>query len=279
MLNTYAKAIADDSLIVLRTFNPAIVPASLIHFLCKSLNGNNHLGGEDFDNRLINYCINQIKNKTSLDINIKNNPETFQKLKSECEKAKITLSSENQAKIKIYSLIDISVIISRSKFEALCMDLFYKCISSIENALKDAKMSKNQIDDIILVGGSSHIPKIQEMIKKYFDGKKLNIEPNPKEAVAYGAAIQAAIMTNVQDDNIERLILIDMEPYSLGIETTGGVMNVIIPKNSALPCKHTQTFSTDKDNQNIFSIKVYEGNGQLTKDNYLLGKFELLNLK
>ena len=244
----------------------------------KSVNGNNHLGGEDFTNRLVEYCINEFKTKTSINIDIRENPKAFQRIKTECEKAKIALSTASKVSIDIDCIIedkDLTIEIERKKFEELCMDLFKKCIPPIKSAIEDAKMNKNQIEDIILIGGSTRIPKIQSMIQEYFGGKNLNLELNYKEAIATGAAIQAAVMTNVKDEDIERLILMDVISYSLGIETKGGEMTILIPRNSTLPCKKTQIFSTENDNQTSFLAKIFEGESKLTKDNYCLGSLEL----
>ena len=250
-------------------------------FEVKAISGKIHLGGEDLDNKLIQYCIDEFRRNTSININVRENPKAFQRLKSACEKAKKVLSSTTQTTVDIDCLIgeeDLNIIITRSKFEELCLDLFKKCLPPLEQVLKDAKMTQSQIDEVILVGGSSRIPKIQSMLQEFFNGKELNKEFNPDEAVAYGAAIQAAVMTNVKDESIERLMLLDVNPFSLGIETVGGVMTVFIPRNSTIPCKKTQIFNNYTDNQTFFIVQVFEGERQLTKDNNCLGKFLLSGL-
>ena len=250
-------------------------------FEVKAISGKIHLGGEDLDNKLIQYCIDEFRRNTSININVRENPKAFQRLKSACEKAKKALSSTTQTTVDIDCLIgeeDLNIIITRSKFEELCLDLFKKCLPPLEQVLKDAKMTQSQIDEVILVGGSSRIPKIQSMLQEFFNGKELNKEFNPDEAVAYGAAIQAAVMTNVKDESIERLMLLDVNPFSLGIETVGGVMTVFIPRNSTIPCKKTQIFNNYTDNQTFFIVQVFEGERQLTKDNNCLGKFLLSGL-
>ena len=245
-------------------------------FEVKATSGTTLLGGEYFNNRLVEYCIGEFRKKTGIDI--KNNTKALMRVRKCCEKAKRALSYTTQIMIDIDCLIDeedLNIIITRTKFEDLCMDLFKKCFPILENVLKDARYSKSQIDEIILVGGSTRIPKIQQMVQEFFNGKEPNININPDEAVAYGAAVQAAIMTNRKDENIEKLILLDVIPLSLGIETEGGVMNVIIPRNSIIPVKKTQIISTHEDNQNSMIIKIFEGEGHLTKDNYELGKLVL----
>ena len=231
------------------TFDVSLLTLEDGLFEVKATNGNTHLGGEDFDNRLVEYCAGEFRRKTGVDI--KSNPKALRRVRASCEKAKRALSAATQATVDIDALMDgedLNVVITRSKFEDLCMDLFKKCMPPLENVIKDAKMSKSQVHDVVLVGGSTRIPKIQQMVQEFFNGKEPNKSINPDEAVAYGAAVQAAVLTNVKDENIEKLILLDVTPLSLGIETVGGVMTVLIPRNSTIPTKKTPKYMKVKGN-------------------------------
>ncbi|CAD8126647.1 unnamed protein product [Paramecium sonneborni] len=261
------------------TFDVSILTIDNKVFEVISTSGDTHLGGEDFDQRLIDHFMKLVSKKHGKDVS--GDKRAIQKLKRECEKAKRRLSAAQEAKIEIEDLVeglDFSEVLTRAKFEELNSDLFKKTIEPMQTALNDSGLKKSQIDEIVLVGGSSRIPKVRQIVKEFFEGKDPNTGINPDEAICYGAAIQGGLICGEQSDSTDGVLVIDATPLSLGIETVGGVMNKIIPKGSFIPTKKSQVFTTYVDNQTIVTITVFEGERPLVKDNHKLGQFDLTDI-